>query len=199
YKSHRVALFTLVDSVAFEATSEDRSVLDALEFVRAVRGRRGDWIEETVIPGRGKEKAEVSIDITTFASDLWRRTLRDKRRPGMLGRRHLEVCVFSHLAAELRSGDIAVVGSDSYANLHVQMMSWQECRGEVADFCAQAGIPTDAKALVAFYKKKLTKMAAAVDSGYPANTDLRLEGGRPVLARRKGADRQPSAIAMPRS
>jgi hypothetical protein len=109
YKSHRAALFTPVDSVAFEVTSEDRSVLDALEFVRAVRGRRGDWIEETVILGRGKEKAGVSIDITTFASDLWRKTLRDKRRPGMLARRHLEVCVFSHLAAELRSGDIAVV------------------------------------------------------------------------------------------
>jgi hypothetical protein len=87
----------------------------------------------------------------------------------MLARRHLEVCVFSHLAAELRSGDIAVAGSDSYANLHSQMMTWEECRGEVADFCAQAGIPTDAKALVAFYRKKLTKMAATVDAGYPAN------------------------------
>jgi hypothetical protein len=196
YKSHRAALFTLVDSVTFEATSEDRSVLDALEFVRAVRARRGDWIEESVVLARGKDTVEVSIDITTFATDPWRKTLRDKRHPGMLARRHLEVCVFSHLAAELRSGDIAVAGSDSYANLHSQMMTWEECRGEVADFCAQAGIPTDAKALVAFYRKKLTKMAATVDAGYPANTDLRLEGGRPVLARRKGAERRPSAIAL---
>jgi hypothetical protein len=125
-----------------------------------------------------------------------RKTLRDKRRPGMLVRRHPEVCVFSHLAAELRTGDIAVAGSDSYANLHAQMMTWEECQGEVADFCAQAGIPIDAKAMVAFYKKKLTEMAATVDEGYPANTDLRLEGGRPVLARRKGAERRPSAIAL---
>jgi hypothetical protein len=56
--------------------------------------------------------------------EMWRKTLRDKRRPGMLACRHLEVCVFSHLAAELRSGDIAVVGSDSYANLHAQLMTW---------------------------------------------------------------------------
>ena len=117
-------------------------------------------------------------------------------RPGMLARRHLEVCVFSHLAAELRSGDIAVVGSDSYANLHDQMMTWAEYEGQVADFCAQAGIPTDARALVAFYTEKLTETADQVDAGYPANTDLRLEGGRPVLARRKGADRRPSAIAL---
>src|SRR5882757_9813743 len=76
------------------------------------------------------------------------------------------------------------------------MMTWEECRGEVADFCAQAGIPTDATVLVTFYRKKLTKMAATVDADYPANTDLRLEGGRPVLARRKGTERQPSAIAL---
>ena len=59
-----------------------------------------------------------------------------------------------------------------------------------------AGIPTDAKALVAFYKQQLTETAAAVDAGYPANTDLRLEGGKPVLARRRGADRRPSAIVL---
>ncbi|MGH3901581.1 MAG: hypothetical protein ACRDTA_25675 [Pseudonocardiaceae bacterium] len=47
--------------------------------------------------------------------------------PPLCARRHLEVCVFSYLAAELRSGDIAVVGSDSYANLHAQLMTWDEC------------------------------------------------------------------------
>src|SRR5260370_36310498 len=76
------------------------------------------------------------------------------------------------------------------------MMTWEECEAEVADFCEQAGIPADAKTLVAFYKEKLTETAAAVDAGYPANTDLRLEGGKPVLARRKGADRRPSAIIL---
>ena len=196
YRSHRAVLFTLVDAIELEATSAGRGVLDALEFIRALRHRRGEWVEQTCVVKRGDEQARVTIDIDAFASEMWKRTLRDKRRPGMLARRHLEVCVFSHLAAELRSGDIAVAGSDSYANLHAQMMTWEECEGEVADFCEQAGIPTEAEALVAFYKKKLTDTAAAVDAGYPANTDLRLEDGKPVLARRKGADRRPSAIVL---
>jgi hypothetical protein len=189
-------LFTLVDAIELEATSAERGVLDALEFIRAVQHRRGEWIEETCVVDRGNEQVRVSIDINAFASEMWKRTLRDKRRPGMLARRHLEVCVFSHLAAELRSGDLAVAGSDSYANLHAQMMTWEDCEAEVADFCEQAGIPADAKTLVAFYKEKLTETAAAVDAGYPANADLRLEGGKPVLARRKGADRRPSAIIL---
>jgi hypothetical protein len=104
----------------------------------------------------------------------------------MLPRRHLVVCVFSALAAELRCGDIAVVGVDSFASFHAQLMSWQQCAPLVSEFCAQAGIPADAAGLTAFYRSKLTEMAAHVDAGCPANTNLWLEGGKPVLARRKG-------------
>ena len=196
YKSHRPVLFTLVDAIELEATSAERAVLDALEFVRANRDRRGDWIEESTVHDRDGRKVTVAVDIDAFAGPLWRRTLRDRRRPGMLARRHLEVCVFSHLAAELRSGDIAVVGSDSYANLHAQLMGCEQCEPLVEGFCAQAGIPAAAEALVAHYRALLTRTAAAVDTGYPANTDLRLEGGKPVLARRTGADRRPSALAL---
>ena len=196
YKSHRPVLFTLVDAIELEATSAELAVLDALEFVRANRDRRGDWIEESTVHERDGRKVTVAVDIDAFAGPLWRRTLRDRRRPGMLARRHLEVRVFSHLAAELRSGDIAVVGSDSYANLHAQLMGWEQCEPLVEGFCAQAGIPAAAEALVAHYRALLTRTAAAVDTGYPANTDLRLEGGKPVLARRKGADRRPSALVL---
>jgi hypothetical protein len=41
--------------------------------------------------------------------------------------------VFSYLAAELRSGDIAVAASESYANLHEQLLTWEECQPLLAD------------------------------------------------------------------
>ena len=91
YKSHRPVLFTLVDAIELEATSAERAVLDALEFVRANRDRRGDWIEESTVHERDGRKVTVAVDIDAFAGPLWRRTLRDRRRPGMLARRHLEV------------------------------------------------------------------------------------------------------------
>ena len=141
YKSHRPVLFTLVDALDLQAASAERGVLDAVEFIRANRDRRGEWIEESTTHLRDGKQVTIAIDIDSFASEQWRTTLRDKRRPGLLARRHLEVCVLSHLAAELRSGDIAVAGSDSYASLHDQLMSWEECQPHVADFCEQAGIP----------------------------------------------------------
>jgi hypothetical protein len=196
YRSHRPVLFTLVDALDLQATPAERAVLDAVEFIRANRDRRGEWIEESTVHLRDGEPATVAVDIGSFASEQWRKALRDKRRPGLLARRHLEVCVLSHLAAELRSGDIAVAGSDSYANLHDQLMSWEECQPHVAGFCEQAGIPASTGDLVAHFRARLEKTASAVDAGYPANADLRLEGGRPVLARRKGADRRPSALTL---
>jgi hypothetical protein len=196
YRSHRPALFTLVDALEMDPTTADRSVVDAVEFIRANRDRRSDWIEEKTTHTRDGQQVTVAIDVDAFASLGWRKTLRDKNRPGMLSRRHLEACVFSHLAAELRSGDIAVAGSDSYANLSAQLMSWEECEPLAAQFCEQAGIPAEASALVAFYRRQLSTTAAEVDAGYPANTDLTLEGGKPTLKRRKGADRRPSALAL---
>ncbi|MDR7304480.1 Tn3 family transposase [Haloactinomyces albus] len=196
YRSHRPVLFTLVDAIELEATSADRSVLDAVEFIRANRDRRSDWLPETITVGTDGQPTTLTVNVDAFASDAWEKVLRDRQRPGMLARRHLEICVFSYLAAELRSGDIAVAGSDSYANLHAQLMSWDECAPLAADFCAQAGIPTEATELVAHYRHELTRTAAAVDAGYPANTDLVLDGDRPVLKRRKGADRRSSAVAL---
>jgi TnpA family transposase len=196
YRSHRPVLFTLVDAIELEATSADRSVLDAVEFIRVNRDRRSDWIPETTTVEVDGQQRTVAVNIDSFAGDAWKKVLRDKQRPGMVARRHLEVCVFSSLAAELRSGDIAVVGSDSYANLHAQLMTWDECRPLAAEFCAQAGIPTEAAELVAHYRHELVRTAAGVDAGYPANTDLVLDGDTPVLKRRKGADRRGSAIAL---
>jgi TnpA family transposase len=196
YRSHRPALFTLVDALEMAPTTADRSVADAVEFIRANRDRRSDWIEEKTTHTRDGQQVTVAIDVDAFAGVMWRKVLRDKHRPGMLSRRHLEVCVFSHLAAELRSGDIAVVGSDSYADLGAQLMSWEQCAPLAAQFCEQAGIPAQAPALVAFYRRQLAVTATEVDAGYPANTDLVLEGGKPMLKRRKGADRRPSALAL---
>lgn len=201
YRSHRSALFTLVDSIDLESTNAERSVLDAVEYLQAQRNARATFVPDRIsVKLTGADGAPVTVemvvDVDAFASAMWRKILKDPDRPGMLVRRHLEVCVFSYLASELKSGDIAVAGSDSYANLHDQLMSWEECEPLVEGFCAEADLPTDPRELTRHYRQLLTDTAAGVDAGYPANTDLTLEGGRPVLKRRKGAERSKEALKL---
>jgi TnpA family transposase len=187
YRSHRSVLFILLEALQLEATSADHGVLEAVEFLRANRHRVGEYLPDH------HEGRPVEVG---FAGEMWQAILRDRRRPGRLRRRHFEVCVFAHLAGELRTGDIAVAGSESYANLYDQLMPWSECEPLVGEYCAQAGLPATAAECVTHWREQLRSAAAAVDAGYPDNADLVLDGGRPVLKRRTGKDRRASALAL---
>ncbi|MGH3966419.1 MAG: hypothetical protein ACRDRY_24765, partial [Pseudonocardiaceae bacterium] len=104
YRSHRSTLFALLEVLELESTSTDQRMLAAVAVLRANRGRIGEYVSDQ------HEGQPIEI---SFAGELWRETLRARSRAGRLPRRHFEVCVFAHLAAELRTGDIAVIGAAS--------------------------------------------------------------------------------------
>src|SRR5712691_3935533 len=98
YRSHRRTLFRLLHALTFTSTTQDQSLRLALDVLRAQEGRRGEWITEPV-------------DLS-FASERWQRTVgRIHEGSLQLHRRPFEVCVFWHLAEELKSGDICLAGS----------------------------------------------------------------------------------------
>ncbi|MFP8887900.1 Tn3 family transposase [Streptomyces mangrovi] len=195
FRSHRKVLLDLTEILEMVATSTDDCVLQAVEFCQAMRHRGSQWVPMayTVTEEDGTRKTKtVSAD---FASQMWQRILFDKHKPGKINRRHFEVCTLLYLTQELRTGDVAVIGSESYANLHDQLLSWQACEPLVADYCEQAGLPATAPAFTAALKQKLAATAAKVDAGYPDNADLTIDtaSGKIVLTPRKGKDRRKSA------
>jgi hypothetical protein len=68
---------------------------------------------------------------------------RDGRRE--MHRRQLEICVFTHLALALRTCDVAVVGSEQYADYRNQLLPWDQCEPLLDDYCAKLGLPRTAK------------------------------------------------------
>lgn len=143
YRSHRAMLFRLAGS--------DRAGVDQYrpQCVGCVGGAAGQPRSGRGIHPRSPRGAR---DRLVLRERAWRTTLRDRRRPGRVRRRHFEVCVFAHLAAELGTGDIAVTGAESYANLHTQLMYWSECEPLVGEYCAQAGLPDTATGCVAAWQ-----------------------------------------------
>jgi hypothetical protein len=92
----------------------------------------------------------------------------------MLVRKHLEVCIFSYLAAELKSGDVAVARSDSYADYREQLLPWTDCAPRVADYCRTLDLPDTAAAFVADLKERLRKAASTFDRLFPENDQVRI-------------------------
>ncbi|MFE3946579.1 hypothetical protein ACFXPV_32700 [Streptomyces sp. NPDC059118] len=96
------------DKLKFTATNEDSRVLDALAHARRHQAARGEYI--TAFNEKDKE-ADLS-----FAAQNWRKAVVDKTRTGQFVCKHFEAMVFTALAEELRTGDVAVVGSEEYAD-----------------------------------------------------------------------------------
>jgi len=186
FRSHRKALFDVAEVLDFEATSADGSVLEALRFIQAHRHHTRKYSDDHHHDGR-------PLDVS-FCSQNWVKTIRDHDRPGAFVRIHLEACVFSYLAAELRSGDIAVDGSDSYANFFDQLLTPSEIEPLIGEYCAEVGLPDTPAAFRQQIEAKLDETAAIVDAGYPTNADLIIDDvGQPTLRRRK-AKEQPAAV-----
>ncbi|MEH0553970.1 hypothetical protein [Streptomyces sp. B21-101] len=105
---YRAVMFDLADKLKFTATSEDSRVLDALAHAQRHQAARGEYI--TAFNEEGKE---VGI---SFATQNWRKAVLDKNRTGHFVRKHFEAMVFTGFAEKLRTGDVAVVGSEEYAD-----------------------------------------------------------------------------------
>jgi TnpA family transposase len=94
-----------------------------------------------------------------------------------------ELCVFSQIMWDLKSGDAAVEGSHEYADYRDELVSEDEAAVLSAAYQDQAGIPTDAKEFVAERRRWLGRIAQETDGSFPENDAIRIENGEPTLAK----------------
>jgi hypothetical protein len=156
----------------------------AVRYLLEHEERRGDWLPD-----------EVDL---SFTSERWLRLIYGMHQgERMLRRRHFEVCVFVHLAAELKSGDISIAGSEAYADSREQLLSWEACAPLVADYCRELEWPATAPAFVARLRAWLTETARQVDAGCPDNDQLVIdEHGQPRLKKLPRAAQRASVRAL---
>ena len=185
FKSHRSLLFRLSHLLQLEPTTQDRSLIQALQLIQDSENLHREWIDE-------------HVDLS-FASERWVKVV---RRPASEGpptnRRYLEVCVFSYLASELRSGDMCVLGSESFADYRKQLLPWEECFHRLPAYCEKVGLPGTAKEFVASLKIQLEETAQHLDEKFPScRGDVSInEAGEPVLRRVIARHIPPSAISL---
>jgi len=159
-------------------------VVEALNFILENQSRRGQFFNNT-----------IDLD---FASPQWQKLLFvEQENKTKIVRRHLEVCVFSYLMAELRSGDICVKGSENYADYREQLLPWSECLPLIDQYCADLGFANNAACFVEQLKSWLTDSAAVVDAGYPDNRQLVINDlGEPVLKKSVRHELSPAAKVL---
>jgi hypothetical protein len=199
-------MLAMVGVLDLEATSADRSVLQLLDYMREHTMLTRDHIPDRVPlfdeqsspvldPLTGEQR--VRIFDTSFASENWNKAIRDRARPGMFVRRHLEAYVLTYLAEELRTGDIAVLGAANYANWADQLLTPAEVAVLLPAFCAEVGIPGTAAEFRADLQTRLDTQCRGTDAAYPDLADFTIDdNGRPSLKQYRAAPATKSAQAL---
>ena len=154
FAAHRAALFRVLRALDLHSTSQDQTLVRAVAYVLANEKRRVKYLPPV-----------ISLD---FASEQWRRTVQTKQNGKLVyDRARLEMCVFTCVANEFKSGDLALAGSLDYADLREQLLPWEQCEPEGADYCLQLGLPPDGKTLVETLRGELMSLAEQVDRRLP--------------------------------
>jgi len=182
YSSHRKALFSVLKTLDLSSTTSDQTLIDAMNFIIAHEHDPKKYLEAT-------------LDLS-FTSAKWQRTVivRRKSKSWYL-RQHLETCVFSYVAEELRTGDLCVAGSEQFADYRDQLLSWEECEPKLTTYCQQLGFPMTAEGFVEHLRTWLTDVAAEVDRTRSQNHELVInEKGEPALKKLR-AKVQPTTLA----
>lgn len=172
HKGQRAVLFRLLENIELASTSTDKGTEELIKFI---------------IEHRTSKSARINVEglELDWISAKWWKTLCSKEFPSRenVDRRHFEVCVFSHIVHELKSGDLCIRGSDRYSDYTEQLISWPEYEQAVATYCKQAGIDVDAGRAINKLLLQLSALAKTVDREFPDNESLRIENGEPILSR----------------
>jgi TnpA family transposase len=173
YSHHRKVLFQVIKTLDLQSTTSDQTLVDAMNFLIAHEGDKGKYVE-------------ASLDLS-FASQKWLRTVSTQHKgKDCYVRRHLETCVFSYIAAELKTGDLCATGSEQFADYRSQLLSWEECEPKVAEYCQRLNLSPTAEGFVKHLRTRLTETATSVDRTRPENHYLEIdEKGEPSLKRIK--------------
>ncbi len=105
-----------------------------------------------------------------------------------MDRRHFEVCLFTQVVNDLKSGDLCIPGSDEYGDYRDQLITWEEYHRDIEGYAEQAGVPAVAGAFVAALKARLAETADRIDRAFPDNEHVEIVNGEPVVKRLRAQD-----------
>jgi hypothetical protein len=187
YSGRRSALFLFLESTSLVSTTQDRVLLDAIAFLLAHKGLHSKWLAASRAPLSEDDRGSLNpLDLSFVADKWWPLVTGNKDRGAVverIDRRYFELCVFSNVMLELKSGDLCVPGSDQFSDYRKELVSKDEFERGVALYGEQAGIPVEGPLFIARLRGQLEAAAKRANDNFPANEYLRIENGEPVLKR----------------
>lgn len=169
--SKRSALFDVLVTLPLRSSTQNTHSIQAANFLLENRRRHADHLG---LP--------VDLDLC-FISEKWRSLVYvGKPKDRIINRRFFELCIYSYLAYDLRSGDVFIDGADSFSDYRQHLLDWEDCELLAETYLQELNFPNRAEEFVSFLKQFLSQTAQKVDKLYPNLSDFMIDKeGVPIL------------------
>jgi hypothetical protein len=190
YKSQRRNFFRCLEIFNPKSTSSDKGLEEAIIFLLKHQSSRAERLKIIMFAsltdafGLRNYDEEKILDLSWIPPKWWKMVTGTANRDlevDSVDRRYFEICLFSCVMLELKSGDLFIEGSDKFDDYRKQLISWEEYRESVETYCQQVGLPTKEAEFVSNLKERLTSTIISVDSSFPQNEYVSIKNGEPVV------------------
>jgi hypothetical protein len=157
--------------VSLRSTTQDKSIEASIQFLIDHQGSRADWLN--IVKTEETQTVQL-LDLEWIPHKWWQLITNQKTKksyPDSINRKYFEMCVFSQVMWELKSGDLYVENSDVFADYRIQQISWAEYEANIDEFGKLVGLPVEPKAFVAHVKDWLLDITQKTDQSFPNCSD----------------------------
>jgi len=181
YRSQRSNLFEFLTILKPRSTSSDTVLEESINFLIANRDRHKKFLNITMNKNRGETN---TLDLSWVPPKWWKSVTGSTKQDmpmDCVDRRYFEMCLFSCVMLELKSGDLFIEGSEKYGDYREQLISWEEYQANIENYCEQIGCSKDPEVFVTNLKEQLSADVLSVDASFPSNKSVSIEDGQPVI------------------
>lgn len=186
YKSKRWLFYKFLENVTLVSTSNDKSLEHAIE---------------TLVTHKYSRKELIRIDHSqldlSWMKEKWKKMVIKESKSGVMkvNRRHFEICVFSQIVEDLKTGDLYIVGSEDYGDYRDQLISWERYFSMIESYGQQAGIEIEPQKFVEVLKNQLQAVAKQTDDSFPENEYVQIENEELIVKKSPRRD-YPSSLDL---
>ncbi|MET3109392.1 TnpA family transposase, partial [Oxalobacteraceae bacterium GrIS 1.18] len=178
YPSKRSLLFKCLEALELRSSSQDASLLRAIELAQKFRSSHRDQISVT----------ESGIDVADYnwMADKWHDLVFGRRQqvePSAYHRKYYELAVFSEVMIALKSGDLYVEHSGDYDDYRNHLVSWEEYEEEVQSYSELVDLPVEPKEFVAKLRREMKQLALEVNHDFPENSGVDIDDSGLIIRR----------------
>ncbi len=130
------------------------------------------------------EKKEAKLDLSWIPPKWWKQVTGTQKRDADISkvdRRYFEICLFSRVWLELKSGDLFIEGSEKFGDWRNQLIDKELLDASLEGYCQQIGCPKTAETFVESLKVWLSDTIQKVDATFPDNESVSIKEGEPVI------------------